>query len=318
MNNQLLFAPEDQEFENSNDNPCNAWKIAIIDDDILVHQVTKMVLEDFTFDGRPVQFLGAFSQKEGYKLFEEHNDIAVCILDVIMETDDAGIKLAHDIREKLNNDTTRIVLRTGQPGLSIEEDIISKYCINDYKTKTELTSSKLRTVITACIRTYVELINLNNYNSGIKHSMEICGSILSDPSYSSEIAEYSKAVLDSVSDVLNATNSHNDLDVIGLIATISESSSEQILASINEQGSPLNKTIAEIMPANAQEFILNSSQQFAADIIDSDLVLCVKEESGTKCIAFLKDMAKLDDNETQVLLSYLRTMLQALTKRFLH
>ena len=318
MNNQLLFAPEDQDSENLDNKPSDVWKIAIIDDDILVHQVTKMVLEDFTFDGKPVEFLGAFSQKEGYKLFEEHNDIAVCILDVIMETDDAGIKLAHDIREKLNNQNARIVLRTGQPGLSIEEEIISKYCINDYKTKTELTSSKLRTVITACIRTYVELSSLNKANNGLQQSMEICSAILSDPQYSSDITEYAKKVLSSVSEVISATNNQLNSDTVGLIAIVEESSSGQILASLNEQGNSFENTIAEVLPAKIQELIANASEQFTAEIIDSDLIVCIKKEDTAKCIAYLKDIAQLDDIETKVVSTYLRTMLQALAKRFLY
>ncbi|THB73673.1 MAG: DUF3369 domain-containing protein [Gammaproteobacteria bacterium] len=317
MNNQLLFAPEDQDFEEQDTNPIDAWKIAIVDDDILVHQVTKMVLEDFTFENRPVQFLGAFSQKEGYKLFEEHSDIAVCILDVIMETDDAGIKLAHDIREKLNNDTTRIVLRTGQPGLGIEEEIISKYCINDYKTKTELTSAKLRTVITSCIRTYVELNTLKNTKSGILKCMDICGSILSDPQYASNINEYSNVVLESLSEVLNSIDKNLAANINGLIAIVDKNSADQILASKSEHGSSGNYSLTEILPEAVQSFIENNSQPFAAEVINGDLIASMNKDDDVKCIAFLKWIPQIAHTEQETVSSYLHTMIKALVKRFL-
>ncbi len=317
MNNQLLFAPEDQDLENQDNKSSNTWKIAIIDDDILVHQVTKMVLEDYTFDGMPVEFIGAFSRKEGHKLFEEHNDIAVCILDVIMETDTAGIELAHDIREQLNNHTTRIVLRTGQPGLSIEEEIISKYCINDYKTKTELTSAKLRTVITSCIRTYVELSELNKAKDGMQYSMDICGSILSDPKYTSEATEYSKAIIESIPQLLNAINDNLKSDINGIVAIIDKNSSDQILAGKSEQGSLINQSVNNILPKNIQDFIANNAEPFITKIIDNDIISCIKKDDAIKSIVFLKGIQQLDDIETDILSSYLRTMLTALNNRFL-
>jgi len=38
------------------------------------------------------------------------------LLDVIMETDQAGLDLVEFIRDTLKNETVRIILRTGQPG----------------------------------------------------------------------------------------------------------------------------------------------------------------------------------------------------------
>jgi hypothetical protein len=65
------------------------WKIMIVDDDREVHAVTKVVLGDFMFDGRPVEFVNAYSAVEACKAIAEHPDTAVVLLDVVMETDDA-------------------------------------------------------------------------------------------------------------------------------------------------------------------------------------------------------------------------------------
>lgn len=92
------------------------WKIAIIDDEEGVHDVTKLTLKTFNFEDRPVEFLSAYSGEEGLTLFRETPDIALAFVDVVMETDDAGLKLVDAIRNELNNHTTRLILRTGQPG----------------------------------------------------------------------------------------------------------------------------------------------------------------------------------------------------------
>ena len=116
------------------------WKIVIIDDEKDIHTITKMALKRFTLDDRGLCFLHAYSAEEGKKVLAEEKDVALVFLDVVMETDDAGLKLAKWMREELGNNFTRIVLRTGQPGQAPEEKVIVDYDINDYKEKTELSN----------------------------------------------------------------------------------------------------------------------------------------------------------------------------------
>lgn len=114
------------------------WRILIVDDEIDIHTVTKMALKRFELEERGVEFLSAFSSKEAKQVIEENDDIALIFLDVVMETDDAGLLVAKWLREEKKNVLTRIILRTGQPGQAPEEDVIMNYDINDYKQKTEL------------------------------------------------------------------------------------------------------------------------------------------------------------------------------------
>ncbi|HEY8023206.1 MAG TPA: EAL domain-containing protein [Burkholderiaceae bacterium] len=130
------------------------WYVAIVDDDEDVHQATKFAMLDVVILGRRIEFLHAYSNQEAHALFSSHSDIAVVLLDVVMETERAGLELVGYIRETLNWCDTRIILRTGQPGYAPEEDAIRDYDINDYKTKSELTRKKLLTTLTASIRSY--------------------------------------------------------------------------------------------------------------------------------------------------------------------
>ncbi|SLM27896.1 putative Histidine kinase [Desulfamplus magnetovallimortis] len=149
--NTIIFAEENSSLHKET-NP--AWKILIVDDEQDVHYITEKALENFTYEKRPIFFYHSYSAAEAGELLQKHSDIALILLDVTLETDDAGLKLIHQIRKKLNNSITQIVIRTGQPGQAPEQKVIEDYDINDYRLKTELTSQKLYTVVTASLRSY--------------------------------------------------------------------------------------------------------------------------------------------------------------------
>ncbi|MFZ5572087.1 MAG: PAS domain-containing protein [Thermodesulfobacteriota bacterium] len=159
----LLF-PEDLAEKTDEIRKRPPWKIIIADDQEEIHSVTKLVLDDFTFQERSLQFLSAYSGEETKQLILKHPDVAFILLDVVMETDDAGLQVIHFIREELKNSIVQIVLNTGQPGQAPEHEVITKYDINDYKSKTEFNARKLLTSITASLRAYNLSRNLQQVN----------------------------------------------------------------------------------------------------------------------------------------------------------
>ncbi len=144
------------------------WKVAVIDDDPAVHDGTRFALSDYTLNGQRLEILSASSAAEGRELLARHPDVAAVLLDVIMETDSAGLDLVHFIRSTLKNETIRIILRTGQPGQAPERRIIVDYDINDYKAKTELTADKLFTSLTAALRSYQQLQRMIETRRGLE------------------------------------------------------------------------------------------------------------------------------------------------------
>lgn len=150
----LLFLKDDAEEESPEH---DRWVVLIVDDDQSVHDATELSLEHESFDGTGVRLLHAFSAKEGAKILKENPDVAVILLDVIMEDDEAGLRLAKFIREDSNNKAIRIILRTGQPGMAPEAEIFDKYDIHDYKEKSELTSNKLKNAVLSGIRSYRDI-----------------------------------------------------------------------------------------------------------------------------------------------------------------
>jgi diguanylate cyclase (GGDEF)-like protein/PAS domain S-box-containing protein len=136
------------------------WKIAFVDDDESVHALTHLTLAGFSFRGRPLQIRSEYSAKGARRLLREDPDIAVVILDVVMETDQAGLDLVRYIRDDLNNSLVRIILRTGHPARAPERQVISEYDINDYKEKSELKEQKLITSVTAALRAFDDLLTI--------------------------------------------------------------------------------------------------------------------------------------------------------------
>ena len=175
------------------------WKIAIIDDEPAVHEGTRFALSDYQLNGQGLEILSAYSAAEGRELMRRHPDVAVVLLDVIMETDTAGLELVEFIRSELKNETVRIILRTGQPGQAPERRVIVDYDINDYNAKTELTADKLFTALTAALRSHQQLQRMVETRRGLEIIIE-AASALFDFKSMQRLAE---GVLTQIASLLN-------------------------------------------------------------------------------------------------------------------
>jgi signal transduction histidine kinase/PleD family two-component response regulator len=176
MFDDFLFAPEkDETAIAAQESP---WKILIADDEEEVHAVTKVALADVVFKGRPLAFLHAHSASEALRIIESNPDLAIVLLDVVMEDENAGLKLVSHIRKHLSNRRLRIVLRTGQPGQAPERDVVVNYDINDYKSKTELTRQKLLTCIVSALRAFDDIVSLERSLHGLENIVGATGSLM--------------------------------------------------------------------------------------------------------------------------------------------
>jgi signal transduction histidine kinase/DNA-binding NarL/FixJ family response regulator len=152
--------------------PHHAWTVVIIDDDPAVHEGTRYALSDFVLNGSSLRLLSAYSAQEGRALLAREKNVAIVLLDVVMETDNAGLNLVSYIREELGDPCMRIILRTGQPGQAPERRVIVDYDINDYKAKTELTEDRLFTTVAAALRSYQQLVRLSQTRRGLEIILE--------------------------------------------------------------------------------------------------------------------------------------------------
>jgi len=164
MSDMIVFADE-----NTSSKPKEeTWKLFIVDDDEDIHEITKLALKDLKFKGKSISFESAYSAEEAITKLKQNPQFAIVLLDIGMETADAGLDVATFIRQQLDDDLTRIIIRTGQPGDVPEKDIIDNYDINDYKSKTELTVEKLFTSIRTAIAQYDQINELAHLNEDLE------------------------------------------------------------------------------------------------------------------------------------------------------
>lgn len=168
------------------------WKVLIVDDDPDVHEVTRIAVTGCKFENRPFKLLHALSAHEAQVILKENDDIAVALVDVVMESDTAGLGLVSWIRDVLKNRFTRLILRTGQPGYAPQTDVIMKFDIDGYAEKAELSRTKLITAIVTALRGYKLVMSLETNRRKLKELNSHFASIVQQ----NALSEFANAVLE--------------------------------------------------------------------------------------------------------------------------
>lgn len=274
------------------------WKVLIVDDEPDVHQVSVMVLKRFRLDDRPLEFVHAYSGAEAKEKMSTTPDIALVFLDVVMETDNAGLEVARWIREDLGNHLTRIVLRTGQPGQAPEQEVITNYDINDYKEKTELSSQKLFTTVYAAIRSYRDIVKVEqareleeSYRQGLERVIQSTAVIFQQHT----LKAFSDGILQQVLSLLRMNDQSMLVSVRGLTTLREPHSDYQILARIGENHDDQN------IDGDVQSY-LEKAIEAKNSIIENDVFVgYFSTSSGAISLLYLKGARKITELESQLL-----------------
>ncbi|MEN0038766.1 MAG: DUF3369 domain-containing protein [Cellvibrio sp.] len=258
------------------------WKVAIIDDEEQVHAVTQLVLKNTLVDDQPITFLNAYSAEEGLRLFQDHPDIALAFIDVIMETDDAGLNLIHQIRNQLENHLTRIVLRTGQPGTAPEETVIRTYDINDYKSKTELTDTKLKTCVYSSIRSYRDILTIETSKRGMQKVIAASDSVLR----SQTLHQFGNAILAHTVQLLNIKTAEmylvsQHVDLFG--------DAELILLAATGDEVRLNKEWdTDVLPAEVKSAIIDTLKHKQSKVTEDVFIGYYHTDENTQSVLYTR------------------------------
>ncbi len=166
QDNDDLLIIDDGESENG----CTLepWQVLVVDDDEEVHAATRLALARTTILGKPLALTHALSAREAKRILEKKRDFAAILLDVVMETETAGLQLVSEIRKTFGMEECRIILRTGQPGSAPEVSVFNDYDINDYCTKSELTRTRLITALMAALRSYLQIKTIAENRRGLE------------------------------------------------------------------------------------------------------------------------------------------------------
>ncbi len=241
MSNVLALVLREHEMQAS------PWRVLLVDDEPGVHEISRLVLADLSFEGRPVELLSAYSAAEARARIEQVGDIALVLLDVVMETDDAGLALVRHIREQLHEHDVQIVLRTGQPGMAPERDVVLRYAINGYFLKTEITAQKLHSIVVSSLRAFQTVRALRR---PVARAGAFVQPTMPDPRYERLSAEAAAATAESDLVVLaQAEVALGSLETVGIELLPQWRTSEGMLSvariiEITTASPPLRRTVA--------------------------------------------------------------------------
>ncbi|WP_454690109.1 putative bifunctional diguanylate cyclase/phosphodiesterase [Achromobacter aloeverae] len=167
------------------------FTVLSVDDDGEFQRSLRLALANFTFLGEPVRILSVNSAAAAARLLAEGEEIALILLDVVMETDDAGLRLVRSVREVLGNAEVRVVLLTGQPGMAPMKQSLSQLDISDYWLKTDLTVERLHGILMSNLRTWEQIRALGRARKGLQVIVE-AGNCLTR---SRSLADFSQRVV---------------------------------------------------------------------------------------------------------------------------
>lgn len=208
-----------------------AWKLLVVDDEPDIRRLTTLNLTGFEFAGRPLQLLEAASAAEARQLLAEHPDLALALIDVVMESDDAGLKLVEYIRKTLGNRLIRLVIRTGQPGVAPERFVIDHFDIDDYKDKTELTAQKLYTTVRTALKGFRDLQTIELNRIGLARILDVTPELYN--LHRDHLEEYFRGVLTQLIALCNLGHAGLISTIDGLLVTV-ENEALQIRAGAGE------------------------------------------------------------------------------------
>lgn len=270
------------------------WTVLVVDDDPEVLSITRVVLGELLYRDRPLRLLYAASEQEARGLLAEEPEVALILLDVVMETGDAGLRLVRHVRETLGDRRVRIVLRTGQPGQAPEQRVILEYEINDYRAKTELTAGKLVTTTVAALRAYEEIERVDRGRRGLERIAALTNAILRER----DVSSLAKAALEAMAGYFEADGAL----LLGRKPGIAGVPSHDpcIITAVGRFAETRGLTMREQTPPEAWEAILEAMDEKAHRFAPAGWILCLPCQQRRELAIYLPATAAADELNRQL------------------
>lgn len=300
-NDELIFLEEDDSA--IDDTVYGRWNILVVDDDEEIHSVTRLALSDLNLNNKKLHFHHAYSGQQALSMMETlGNRLAIVLLDVVMETDDAGLVVARKMRDELKLMEPRIILRTGQPGYAPEESVIKEYDINDYKTKTELTRSKLVTTIIASLRSYQQILTINQSRMGLEKIISSSANLLEEHS----VKGFCEGVVTQISSLLG-------LEAGGVVCARAgavldkDDNAVYVLGAAGEFAPYINESLDKIHDKTIIESV-NTCLSTQQHVYQNEYSVLYMNSSGYEAAVFIKAKDEIDEIHRKLLEVFLSSI----------
>lgn len=289
------------------------WKILVVDDEEEVHRVTALALADFTVHGRPLQLLDAYTGHESVEMLRQQPDIAVVLMDVVMETEHAGLDAVQSIRNELKNRFVRIVLRTGQPGQAPEREVVRRFDINDYKEKTELTTTKLYTLLHTSLSLHRELVAMEQNRIGLEQVIDASASIFEQRS----LAQFQRGLLQQLAALLYARRDAVIVTAAGITACDS-GSGLVIVAGTGDYEGREGQHADSVLSPEALEHVQHALQDRLPVIGEHHFAVHFSTRSQVEHVVYLTSESRFEPSDVRLVKLFCRNVSIAFENLSLH
>ncbi|MCU7876130.1 MAG: DUF3369 domain-containing protein [Candidatus Thiodiazotropha sp. (ex Lucinoma borealis)] len=293
------------------------WRVLIVDDESDVHAVTELALDGLEYEGKCIKFGHTYSAIEARKYLEQHPDTVLVLLDVVMESDDAGLELVDFIRGTLDNRLIRIILRTGQPGHAPEREVILRYDINDYKEKVDLTSHKLFSSVISALRSYRDLSIIDKNRIGLEKIIRSSGSLYNIDS----LEEFISGVSTQLGALLNIGEESFYSRAFGILKEHDGKSIERqrIVAGTGEYAHLTNKCLGDVVDERVLQRIKKAVAEKRSVFYNDACLVELSNAEGIDGLLYIEGCKpKLDEVDQNLVEIFVGNATIALGNLFLH
>jgi diguanylate cyclase (GGDEF)-like protein len=300
-NDELIFLSEDS--HSNTPDIIGVWNVLVVDDDEEIHSVTRLALSDLVVNDKTLNFIHAYSGVEALKIIENMGStIAIILLDVVMEADDAGLTVARIMREDMKIMEPRIILRTGQPGYAPEEQVIKDYDINDYKTKTELTRSKLVTTMIASLRSYQQILSINQSRLGLQQIIVSSANLMEEHS----VKSFCEGVVTQISSLIGLDAGGVVCAKAGSVLNV-EDDGVYVLGAAGEFARYINEKLENVHNARIVKYV-GCCLQLKEHIFEKEFSVLYLSSSGYEAAVYLQIGKEIDLIDQQLLEVFLSSI----------
>lgn len=273
------------------------FKVLVVDDEPALHDVTRLVLRRVRIDGHRLEFLDAYSAAEARSILERERDVAVAMVDVVMEDDQAGLNLVRDMRDVFGMNLTRIILRTGHPGLAPEREVIEHFEIDDYRAKTELTADRLFTAVYTALRSYRTLRALDLTAAGLEQLLHV------RPPYRrrSEIGTFAADLLDELAELLAAAGAEQSASELAVFSVRPEDEQPYVVTARAKRSDGGVLQSPEDLGEDSAFRVVASLREPIVDVTDRDMVATLPKWNDQPIVLWVRSEGSLESHVARIL-----------------
>ncbi len=292
------------------------WKVLVVDDEEEVHAMTRLVLKNYEFEGRPLKLISSYSGASARTILRQNSDISIILLDVVMEQEDSGLRLIRFIRNELENNFIRIILRTGQPGQAPENEVVAQYDINDYKAKTELTSQKLFTTVTSALRSWRDIRTIEHSRNSLQMVIRASNSLFdwqSHRQFTSGVLEQlallaEKGHFTDSSREISTSQDQNDKSLVSGFVARRGSGYWRIVSGRGAFNGKEEMIVDSVLPPSIARIFTKSVHQGSELFFNNSFISCIKTEHGEEIVFMIRSGNGLHHMDRDLIRLFMRNV----------